>query len=92
MRLFQHIYQNKDLYRFYFKVGYDHAGHPVLHNMEALLQNAKLTFPEYHITFFKNGFNAIVKQWLDGGCRETPEQMCGILLLEYRGRFVSQGQ
>ena len=88
LKLFQHIQQNRQLYRFYFKLGYDQGPFPVQHKMEALLQNANLPFQDYHINFFKNGFNAIVRQWLDRDCRETPEQMCSILLLEYRGRFM----
>lgn len=87
LKLFQHIKQNKELYRFYFKLGYDRSAMPMQHKMEALLKNADLPFLDYHISFFKNGFNAIVRQWLDRDCRETPEQMCSILLLEYKGRF-----
>ena len=42
----------------------------------------------YHLEFFKSGFNAIVKMWLAGGCRETPEEMEEILHKEYQGRAV----
>lgn len=90
LKLFQHIQQNRELYRFYFKLGYDRSSFPVQHKMEAFLKNADLPFLDYHISFFKNGFNAIVCQWLDNDCRETPEQMCGILLLEYQGRFMPE--
>ena len=40
----------------------------------------------YHIEFFKSGFNAIVKMWLAGGCKETPEEMDAIIRSEYQGR------
>lgn len=41
---------------------------------------------EYHIEFFKSGFNAVVKKWLAGGCQETPEEMDEIIRSEYQGR------
>ena len=41
---------------------------------------------KYHIEFFRNGINAIIKLWLAGGCKETPEEMCEILKSEYNGR------
>ena len=88
-KLFCHIRDNQNLYRFYFKLGqdrtelnwYDIADLTALPNHQGL---------EYHITFFRSGFNAIVKLWLQRGCRETPEQMCRILLAEYSGRFDSE--
>ena len=41
---------------------------------------------KYHIEFFRNGFNAIIKLWLKDGCKESPEEMAQILKTEYRGR------
>ena len=41
---------------------------------------------KYHIEFFRNGLNAIIKLWLAGGCQETPEEMAEVLKAEYRGR------
>jgi hypothetical protein len=40
----------------------------------------------YHIEFFRNGLNAIIKLWLAGGCKESPEEMAEVLKMEYRGR------
>ena len=40
----------------------------------------------YHMEFFRGGFDAIVKMWLDNGCRETPEEMAEIIRSEYQGR------
>lgn len=39
-------------------------------------------------SFFKAGLNAIVKKWLEGGCRETPEEMNEIIHSEYQGREI----
>ena len=41
---------------------------------------------KYHIEFFRNGLNAIIKLWLAGGCQESPEEMAEVLKTEYRGR------
>ena len=41
---------------------------------------------KYHIEFFRNGLNAIIKLWLAGGCQESPEEMADVLKTEYRGR------
>lgn len=38
---------------------------------------------DYHIEFFKAGFNAVVKKWLEGGCKESPEEMYHIIMSEY---------
>ncbi len=86
LRLFYHIRNNPLFYKTYFKLGYDHE-HGV--NISELTADYPI-FPEetmeYHVEFFKAGFNAIVKKWMDGGCRETPEQMSEILKAEYQGR------
>jgi len=49
-------------------------------------QDFKSKHVDYHIEFFRNGLNSIIKLWLNGGCRETPEEMDEILKSEYRGR------
>ena len=41
---------------------------------------------KYHIEFFRNGINAIIKMWLEGGCEESPEEMAEVIKLEYKGR------
>lgn len=33
-----------------------------------------------------SGFNAVVKRWLNGGCKESPEEIEGIIRSEYQGR------
>ena len=87
-KLFSHIQENQELYRFYFKLGYDRTEMywREVTNLQSQLDNSVL---DYHITFFRSGFNAIVKRWLQRGCPETPEQMCQILIEEYGGRFKS---
>ena len=43
---------------------------------------------KYHIEFFRNGLNSIIKLWLADGCRESPEEMAEVLKQEYKGRSV----
>lgn len=85
LRLFTHIKENQELYRFYFKLGYD--SRKLMLFDKCCVKAIDKDFLEYHLEFFKNGFNSIVKLWLENDCKESPEQMCNILLKEYRGRF-----
>lgn len=86
LKLFSHIRDNQALYRLYFRLGYDRTETywREVTDLQKKLDHQNL---EYHVTFFRCGFNAIVKRWLEKGCRETPEQMCQILLNEYSDRF-----
>ncbi len=88
LKLFHHIYNNQSFYKTYFKLGYDneHGAYVYdVHQADAYFENKHLG---YHIEFFKAGFNAIVKKWLNGGCKEAPEEINKILESEYRGRSL----
>lgn len=87
LTLLQHIQDNQDRYSFYFKSGFDVTYEFPYGDVRAFFQFGKTEHLAYHIAFFKSGFNAIVNLWLSGGCRETPEEIRNILLLEYRGRL-----
>ena len=86
LKLLQHIKENQKLYTFFFKLGYD-SDNIRFYNFEDMWEEFDKQYINYHIVFFKNGFNAIVKLWLENGCKESPEEICDILLFEYRGRF-----
>ena len=86
LKMFRHIKENQIFYKTYFKLCYDDKHlisicDPRRAEAEQVAQNLK-----YHIEFFRNGLNAIIKLWLDGGCQESPEEMAAILQQEYRGR------
>lgn len=83
LKMFRHIKENQLFYKTYFKLCYD-SKHLV--SVYDINQAAELDgkFLKYHIEFFRNGFNAIVKMWLADGCQETPEEMAEILKQEYR--------
>ena len=39
-------------------------------------------FIDYHIEFFYNGLNAVIKKWLEGDCKESPEEIENIIKTE----------
>ena len=85
-KLFCHIRDNQLFYRTYFKLGYDNQYKILRYDTEQAKKYFQNRFVEYHMEFFKSGLTRILKLWLEGGCRETPEEMCEILQSEYRGR------
>jgi len=86
LRMFKHIKDNQLFYKTYFKLCYDEK-HLVSIYDKNLAQAEHLDGNiKYHIEFFRNGLNAIIKLWLNGGCKESPEEMAEVLKQEYRGR------
>lgn len=86
LKMFSHIKDNQLFYKTYFKLCYDEKHLMTVYDakraeMEKVDRNLK-----YHIEFFRNGLNAIIKLWLAGGCKESPEEMAEVLKQEYRGR------
>ncbi len=48
----------------------------------------------YHQTFFCEGLSAVIRRWVKGGCKESPEEMERIIAAEYspnRGLFTPSG-
>ena len=84
--MFRHIYENRIFYETYFKLGYDekHAAYPF--DPVRAKNDFDGKYIDYHIEFFRNGINAIIKMWLKGGCKESPYEMAEIIKAEYRGR------
>lgn len=86
LKLFRHIAENPLFYKTYFKLGYDSQYKIVDYDRSLAQQHFGDRFIPYHIAFFKSGITAIIKMWLAGGCKETPEEMDEIVQSEYRGR------
>ncbi|MBE6617106.1 MAG: TetR/AcrR family transcriptional regulator [Ruminococcaceae bacterium] len=84
--MFTHIKENQLFFKTYFKLNYDEKH--TIYNYDT--ERARRDFGDknikYHIEFFRNGLNAIIKLWLAGGCEESPEEIAEILKQEYRGR------
>lgn len=85
LKLFRHIKENQIFYRTYFRLGYDAKFKLGLYNTHLAESRFNNNDIEYHVEFFRSGFNAIVKMWLDRGCKESPEDMDRIIRSEYKG-------
>ncbi len=86
LKLFQHIKDNQIFYKTYFKLSGSNRNKAYIYDINQARNYFNGKHIEYHIEFFKAGFNAIVKIWLDNGCKETPEEMLEIIYSEYQGR------
>ena len=86
LKMFTHIKENQIFYKTYFKLGYEEKHKIMIYDVERAKNDFDNKYIDYHIEFFRNGINAIIKMWLNGGCKETPEEMHEILKQEYRGR------
>lgn len=86
LKIFKHVKENQIFYKTYFKLNYDKDYVIKKYDTHQSKYYFNDKFIDYHITFFMNGFNAIVRKWLESGCRETPEEMADIIHSEYQGR------
>ena len=89
LKLFKYIKENQLFFKTYFKLNYDN-NFSLLE--EATIDNEVLKHYgnkdniEYHITFFKNGLNAVIKKWLQNDCKESPEEIRDIIINEYKNK------
>ena len=86
LKMFRHIKENQIFYNTYFKLCYDDRHLISTYDPRRVEQEHISGNLKYHIEFFRNGLNAIIKLWLAGGCQESPEEMAAVLKEEYRGR------
>ncbi len=86
LKMFTHIKDNQIFYKTYFKLCYDDKHLISIYDSKRAAKEHIDTNLNYHIEFFRNGLNAIIKLWLAGGCKESPEEMAEVLKMEYRGR------
>ena len=86
LKMFTHIKENQIFYQTYFKLCYDEKFLVSIYDAKRAEKEQLNSNLKYHIEFFRNGLNAIIKLWLAGGCQESPEEMAEVLKQEYRGR------
>lgn len=86
LTMFRHIKENQIFYKTYFKLCYDDNHLISIYDAKRAEKEQISSNIRYHIEFFRNGLNAIIKLWLANGCRESPEEMAQVLQQEYRGR------
>ena len=86
LKMFKHIKENQIFYKTYFKLCYDDQHLISIYDKKRAEKEHINDNIKYHIEFFRNGLNAIIKLWLANGCKESPEEMAEILKSEYKGR------
>ncbi len=86
LRMFTHIYENQLFYKTYFKLGYDESHQVLIYDASRAESDFHGEHIDYHIEFFRAGLNAIIKRWMNGGCKESPEEMTAVIKAEYKGR------
>ena len=91
LKMFTHIRDNQIFYKTYFKLGYDEKLNVMVYDQQRAQAEFNNRHIQYHIEFFRNGLNAIIKMWLNGGCKESPEEMAEVIKQEYRGRAKMMG-
>ncbi len=86
LKLFKHIKDNQTFYNTYFKLKMDQNFiiKEFDYNLSKKLYDDK--YIDYHMEFFKAGLNAIIKKWLNNGCKESPEEIENILKSEYSNK------
>lgn len=87
LKLFEHIRDNQLFYKTFFKLDYDNNSNffkEMVDYSEFEKYYDNPTHLEYHIAFFRNGLNAVIKKWLYNGCVESPEDIKNIIVSEYK--------
>ena len=86
LKMFTHIKDNQIFYKTYFKLCYSDKHLISIYDPQRAEKEHIVSNIKYHIEFFRNGLNAVIKMWLADGCKESPEEMAEVLKAEYRGR------
>lgn len=85
-KIFKLVKENQLFFKTYFKLEFDNTSALLYDtNQSKLLYDDK--YIDYHIEFFKAGFNALLRKWLNNNCKETIEEMCEIINSEYSGKI-----
>ena len=89
LKLFKHIKENQIFYKTFFKLNenFDKSSFTYDTNQEAFKFLGSDKYVEYHIDFFQAGINAVIKRWLNTGCKESPEEINEIIKNEYKKRI-----
>lgn len=87
--MFRHFYHNQIVYQIYFQLNPSYDEMLGVYDKEL----AKRHYPgqndelmRYHAEFFAAGMTAIIRRWLNNGCKETPKTMVKIITTEYNGK------
>ena len=86
LNMFRYIKDNQIFFKTYFKLEEITKNVPTQYRIELAEKYYDNKFIDYHIEFFRAGLNAIIKKWLNDGCKETPEQINEIITSEYKNK------
>ena len=86
LTMFKYIKDNQIFFKTYFKLESICPDVPIQYHVELAEKYYDNKFIDYHIEFFRAGLNAIIKKWLNNGCKETPEEINEIITSEYKNK------
>ena len=86
LNMFKHIKDNQIFFKTYFKLEEISKNTPTQYRIELAERYYDNKFIDYHIEFFRAGLNAVIKKWINGGCKETPEEINEIIISEYKNK------
>lgn len=86
LNLFKYIKDNQDFFKIYFKLEDITASNITEYNFDMAKKYYDNKYIDYHIEFFKAGLNAIIKKWIENGCKESPDIINKILMDEYKNK------
>jgi AcrR family transcriptional regulator len=86
LSMFRYIKDNQIFFKTYFKLEEISNSLPTQYRIELAEKYYNNKFIDYHIEFFRAGLNAVIKKWLNNGCRETPEEINEIITSEYKNK------
>lgn len=87
-KLLRHIKEHQLEYRTYFRLNPDGKLRFVAYDPSDAHVSFNPAHIDYHVAFFGNGFNAVIKMWLERGCTESPEEIRQIFEEEYTNRVI----
>ena len=84
LNMFKFIKDNQIFFKTYFKLEEISSDLPTQYHIELAEKYYDNKYIDYHIEFFRAGLNAIIKKWLNNGCKESPEVINEIIKSEYK--------
>lgn len=86
LNMFRHIKENQIFFKTYFKLEDISMSKPTEYRVDLAKKYYDNRYIDYHIEFFRAGLNAVIKKWLAGGCKESPEVINEIITSEYKNK------
>ena len=86
LSMFRYIKDNQIFFKTYFKLEDISKSLPTQYRVELAEKYYDNKFIDYHIEFFRAGLNAVIKKWLNNGCKETPKEINEIITSEYKNK------